>query len=347
MTGTLVISQQGIGNNLLALPIADAILRQSGRPVTMMVKSPRAASVLLLKESVGDVIAAGSRDFRGIAGFARLVSLLRRRKFDRAVFAYPSGRRSMMIALAAGIPQRIGLAHWAMGGAKAFFTRSEQAVHGRHDLEQNVTIARLADAEIDLSTDWPALKTSWGNLKGAGEFLEKSGFKADTRYLGIHPGCNADFIEKRWPEGHFAKAAEIIYRKRRLAGVVFDGPAEAGAGKRIAHICKTPILPMDGWGDMLDALGMLAYCDLFLSNDSGLMNLAAASGVPTVALFGPSAASRTRPYGAMCKALIAQRPCAPCYDMEVFPGCIHPDHPCMRDIDPKEAARVALEIFTK
>jgi lipopolysaccharide heptosyltransferase II len=344
---TLIISQQGIGNNLLALPLADAIYRQSGQPVVMLIKSPRAAPLLLLKESVSEVIAASDDHYRGPLGSAKLILELRRRRFDRAIFAYPSGRRSMLIATAAGIRERIGLVHRATGVAGALLTISEQARPDCHDLEQNVEIARMAGADIDLGADWPTLKPSWGNMKAAAKFIKDSGLPTDTRYLGIHPGSDADFLEKRWPEDCFAAAASEIYRKRRLAGIVFDGPAEAGSGKRIAHICKTPVLPMDGWGDMPSALGMLAFCDIFLSNDSGLMNLAAAAGVPTVAVFGPSDASRTRPYGHMCRTIIAQRPCVPCYDMKVFPGCLYPDHPCMLDISPAEVAKTALEIFTK
>lgn len=343
---TLLISLQGIGNNLLALPLASALARGDGEPVAMLVRSPRAAPLLALKSCVGEVFVLQDAPYKDSAGRFTLIRRLRKARFRRAVFAYPSGRRSALIALAAGIPRRIGLSHWALGMAAKAFTHSREAVHGRHDLEQNMIIAELAETRIELEKDWPPLRPGMGSIKRAEDFLADSDFPTGP-FLGLHPGSDSKFIEKRWPEAHFARLVEEIHRRRKIAAICFDGPAEAGAGKRIAHLAKTPVLAMDGWGDLRDALGMLHFCDLFVSNDSGLMNLAAAAGIPTLGLFGPSLVSRTRPWGEPNRVLSARRSCVPCYDMEVFPGCLHRLCPCMEDIAPSDAARVLMEMIAE
>jgi glycosyltransferase involved in cell wall biosynthesis len=106
----------------------------------------------------------------------------------------------------------------------------------------------------------------------------------------------------------------------------------------VARAASSPVHALDGWGDLGDAWGLLAACDLFVSNDSGLMNLAAASGLPTVAVFGPSEAHRTRPFGPRGRAVITDRPCAPCYGLGRFAGCPHEYDPCLAEI----AGRVRL-----
>jgi len=341
---TLLVSLQGIGNTILALPLARALHRREGVPVSMLVHSPRIAGLLEPMECVGEVIAVGDPSHQGARGKIALVSGLRKRNFQRAVLAYPSGDRSILLAFAAGIGPRIGLRHWTLGGAARLLTQSAEAVHGRHDLENNQIIAELCGAEIDLEKDWPPLDPSRGNVERARAFLSENGFDPKKRYLGLHPGCDGDFIEKRWPERNFAACAEAIHKALGLPAVVFDGPQEPGAGQRIARLATSPVLPMNGWGDLPDALGMLSFCDLFISNDSGLMNLAAAAGVKTLGLFGPSVSSRTRPFGKTNRIVTASRPCVPCFDMEKCPGCLHAEWPCMNNVSPESVVEAALEM---
>ncbi|MCB1152867.1 glycosyltransferase family 9 protein [bacterium] len=337
----LIVSLQGIGNNLLALPLAASLRLAGYERVEMLVTSPRAATLLTTHPAVDDTLASNAASFAGLKGRGRLVAELRRRRYDTAVLAYPSGEKSILLTALADIPVRIGLAHWTLGAAQRLLTHSEPADHGLHDLEHNAALARLAGASTDMNAHWPPFLPSHGAVNNARRFLRDNGFDPAARYVGMHPGSDGHFIEKRWPEYHLARFAERMHRTRGLATIVFDGPSERGAGRRIANLAATPVLPMDGWGDLADALGLLAFCDLFVSNDSGLMNLAAASGVPTVAVFGPSVVSRTRPWGPRRTAVVAERPCVPCYDLGPYSGCVHPTRMCLADLSPE---RVALAV---
>ncbi|MBZ0271152.1 glycosyltransferase family 9 protein [bacterium] len=343
MTRTLIVSLQGLGNALLALPLASALARRDGEPVAMLVRSPRVAALLREQSDIAVAYAANGRRFAGVAGMLRLRHEVRRARFESAVFTFPSGTRSVLFALAAFIPRRIGVAHPEFGWGERLLTSRGRYRHGAHDLEQNAEIARVLGLDTDIDAAWPPLNPLMGQVEHAARFLNDNGFDDKARYVAMHPGSDEDFVEKRWPEAHFAALAESIYERDGRATIVFDGPNERGAGKRLSMLCRTPILAMDGWGDLNDALGMLAFCDLMIANDSGIMNLAAAAGVPTVAIYGPSRADRSKPWrnGA---AVIAERACVPCYGLGSWPGCIHPERPCLHDVVPERVLAAALAI---
>ena len=132
--------------------------------------------------------------------------------------------------------------------------------------------------------------------------IEQSSDRAD-RILALAPAAN--WVGKQWRAERFAELAE------RMTAV--DGPL---AGARIAVFAAaaereqvTPILehlPTDrlddrvGVGDLAVVAGHLANCDLFVGNDSGLMHMAAAAGIPTLGLFGPSRTEHYAPWGPRC-----------------------------------------------
>ncbi|MCL4233134.1 MAG: glycosyltransferase family 9 protein [Deltaproteobacteria bacterium] len=342
---TLVVSLQGIGNNLLALPLVSALARADGRAVAMLTASPRSLDLLRLRSDVGDVIAIDEKSYREVGGRLRMIRELRSRRFDRVVLAHPAGSRAAALGALSGARERVALVSPRMSWGARFLTHGRSYVQGLHDLEHNEWLAEMCDAHIDLARDWPPLDPALGDVDGARAFLADRGFDPDARYVGLHTGCDGDFAEKRWPEFSFAGLARSLYGRTGRIAIVFDGPAEAGSGVRVAHLAGTPVVAMDGWGGLIQALGMLAFCDVFVSNDSGLMNLATAAGVPCVAIFGPSEVARTRPWGPRHRAIRAARACVPCYHLGPWTGCIHPNRPCLEDIPVDMVVRAALDLL--
>ena len=331
----LLVSLQGIGNGLLALPLA-AALRRGGSDVTMLVYSPRLVSVLRYAPMVSGVIAADEPNYRGLTGRRRLVAELRRRGFDRAVFAFPSGRAAYHLIRLADIRERIGHAYPEVGRTARWLTQALTPLRKGHDLDQNLQLAEELGLEHRASHLWPILEIPEEIKEKGRAYLEGAGLDPNAQYLGLHPGGDGRWVEKRWPADHFAKIAELVYEKYRFPAIVFDGPAEAGAGLLIKRRAKSPVHALDGWGNLADAWSLMAFCSVFVANDSGLMNLACASGLPVAAVFGPSEVHRTRPYGARGRAIVSDRTCAPCFDLGRYPGCPYPYHHCMPGIEPRK-----------
>lgn len=345
MAETVVISLQGIGNSILALPLVAALARRDRGPVDVITRSSRALPLLALRADVGEVFAWN--DARSMAERPAWLREVRRRRYRQAVLAHPTGRRSAALAALAGVGERVGVVHPEMRWGRRLLSRAVAFDPAAHDLEHMERLADAVGAPWDWNLDWPPLAPSMGDTSRASAFLRDAGFDPAARYVGLHPGCDDGFAEKRWPERSFAETARLLHERTGRAAIVFDGPAEAGAGLRIAREAGTPIVAMNGWGNLVDALGMLAMCDLFVANDSGLMNLAAAAGVPTLAVFGPSETHRTRPWGPRHAVAQARKECVPCYGLGPYPGCKYPDHPCLFDITPKSVVATALEMLRR
>ncbi|MHA1569824.1 MAG: lipopolysaccharide heptosyltransferase II [Alphaproteobacteria bacterium] len=345
MAKTLLVSLQGIGNAILSLPLAEA-LHHVGDEVTLLTLSPRLRPILTRPPMVDAAIFAGEPNYHGLAGKLRLVSELRRRRFDRAVFSFPSGQNSYRLAQLAGINKRIGHRYPELGRGERLLTRVLEPVRMGHDLDQNLQTARELGLAHDAAELWPPLPVPEELAEQGRQYLADAGLDPAARYLGLHTGCDGQWVEKRWPEKHFAQVAEKIYEKYGWPALVFDGPAEPGTGQKVARLACTPVHALNGWGDLADAWGLLAACAVFVSNDSGLMNFAAAAGLPTVAVFGPSQPHRTRPYGPRGRAVITDRTCAPCFTLRRYPGCPYEYHHCMADLAPARVLAAVEELVS-
>ncbi len=346
MGRTLVVSLQGIGNALLALPLAEA-LRRTGDEIAFLTLSPRLQPVIARAPMIREAIFAGDDIYQGWAGRRRLWREVGRRHFDRAVFSFPSGRNSYRLVRLACVPQRIGHAYPEVGRTSRWLTVALDPLRRGHDFEQNLQLAAYLGAPTDIASLWPILPVPVDLAERGRQYLAEHGFDPQARYLGLHTGCDGQWVEKRWPERHFARVAEAVYREYGLPAIVFDGPGEPGSGRRVMRAATSPVHALDGWGDLADAWGLLAVCDLFVSNDSGLMNLAAAAGVPTVAVFGPSEAHRTRPFGPLGRAVITDRTCAPCFGLGRYPGCPHEYFPCLADLPPERVLAAVNELMKR
>jgi len=346
MARTLVVSLQGIGNALLALPLAEA-LRRGGDDVTLLALSPRLRPVLAHAPMVSEFIAAGDPQYRGWRGRVRLIVDLRLRRFDRAVFSFPAGKNSYRLIRLAGIRQRIGHRYREVGRSARLLTIALAPLRKGHDLEQNLQLAEALGLEHNTAALWPPLTIPAALAEKGRAYLAAQGLDPQARYVGLHTGCDGQWIEKRWPEHHFARVAEALAEKYGWPAIVFDGPAEPGSGRRVARAASSPVHALDGWGDLADAWGLMAACELFVSNDSGLMNLAAASGLPTVAVFGPSEAHRTRPFGPRGRAVVTVRPCAPCYGLRRYRGCPHEYFHCLADLAPERVLAAVDELMAR
>lgn len=117
--------------------------------------------------------------------------------------------------------------------------------------------------------------------------------------LGLHAGSKTGiWAAKRWP--HFAELA-ARFAARGVAVASFGTPDEYVPGTE------------DRTGGSVEAMAMaMRDCTAFLSNDSGVMNIAHALGLPLVALFGPTAPATRGPLGAHATILALDKPCAPC-----------------------------------
>ncbi len=120
-------------------------------------------------------------------------------------------------------------------------------------------------------------------------------------FLCLHPGSGS--ARKNWPKEDFLEVADGAFRRWRLPSTVLIGPAEQGQ-RAFWSEAGGPSLSVKEGVPILEVARMLRKAALYVGNDSGITHLAAAVGVPVVALFGPTDPARWAPRGRDVKILV-------------------------------------------
>lgn len=260
-------------------------------------------------------------------------------RFDTA-YVLPNSLKSALLPFLASIPRRVGYLGEARVGLLTHRLKNPKtrppmvafysALSGDRDgLEQDRPQLQLAPAQVDAA-------------------LAAQGLQAG-RYLVFAPGAEYG-PAKRWPALHFAELASsldvpaVLLGSAKEAALCQEIAAAAGAGR---------CLDLAGKTSLMDAFALIAAARAVVSNDSGLMHVAAAFGVAQVALFGSSSPRHTPPLNERARVLWlkddpAYQPpldCAPCFERECPLGHTR----CLHDIAPQRvlaALQVAAGEFT-
>ena len=153
--------------------------------------------------------------------------------------------------------------------------------------------------------------------------------------IGFHAGCARfkNAVKKRWAKEKFIRLGKVLAQKHNAKILIFGGPDEAQTNR---EICDS--LGEDGWlvrdTTIKQTAALMERCSLFVTNDSGLMHMAAGLSLPTVAIFGPTNPVWTRPWGTQHEIIREDLPCSPCFFYSVKPlSCRYGDFHCIHSIE--------------
>jgi heptosyltransferase-2 len=274
----------------MAQPLLSRLRERLGGPRIEMLAPPWVAPVARRMAEVDEVIEADLRHGALQLGARwRLGRELKKRAYDRAIIL-PNTWKSALVPFLAGIPVRSGYVGESRYGLlneryEATVEREPMAVH----------YARLAGApgvEPELPLPVPRLKE---NNNGTAARFGISG-----PYAVLCPGAEYG-PAKRWP--YFRELASKLNRQVILLGSASDkGQAEGIAGRNLV-----------GQTTLDEAIDLIAGASVVVTNDSGLMHVAAATGTPQVALFGSSSPVHTPPGSGLARVLWLKIECSPCY----------------------------------
>jgi heptosyltransferase-2 len=172
----------------------------------------------------------------------------------------------------------------------------------------------------------PELKVPAGESES---WRKKRGLAADGRpVVALAPGAVGP--SKRWPKASYAALARRLLADG-FAVWVLGGPDEKPLAADI--VGDSPARDLTG-SDLRDAILALSCAAAAVSNDSGLLHVAAALGTPSIGIFGPTSPWHWAPLNPLAATIEAstELPCRPCHK----PVCRLVHHRCMRDITPDE-----------
>jgi len=162
--------------------------------------------------------------------------------------------------------------------------------------------------------------------RSADEFLSKSGVRQGAMRIAVAAGASYGSA-KCWPPLRFAEVANRLQWETEAEIILFGTAAEANVSTAISAEMPRPPIDLTGKTAIADLPALLSQCQLFIGNDSGAMHIAAAVGLPIVAVFGPTDPHGTAPVTPRC-SIVQQKPyCSPCF-LRRCPT----DHRCMTAI---------------
>jgi heptosyltransferase-2 len=294
---------------------------------------PEARLEVLARPSLAELYGAVAEvdGVREAAGFRAEVASLRG-AFDAAL-VFPNSFGSALAAWTAGVPERWGYATDARAGLLTRRPRVPRAVRGESQVYYyramlagcGLSVSALPDVTLRCPDAWRALG------------LERLG--GDARWLGLNPGAFYG-AAKRWLPERFAAVAEIVHRHRGVKVAIVGGAAERPLADAVAAAMRVPARNLCGETRLPELLGVLSALSLLITNDSGPMHLAAALGVPLLAIFGPTDWRETAPFAERARLVREPVYCAPCKLREC-----PVDHACMRRVTVERVAAEALALL--
>ncbi len=279
----------GIGDMVWHLPHIQAIAAQAGAPVTVLAKPRSLAGQLLEHETFVaavqtlDLNPSGRRGTHdGVAGLLRLAADLRTGRFGSVVLLHHSATIAAATLLA-GIPNRFG---YGWGGQRLFLNRGPYLPRAIGKLHQHTRATRyLAAAGIPLGSAEPRLTIPSAARAEANRRLGRR----DAPFVAVGIGSSEPL--RQWGTARFIQLVAALLDAGWPLVVLTGGPEDTASAAAIRAALSgrsERIADALGW-DLPTVAGLLSGAAFYAGNNTGVMNMAAAAGTRTYALFGTTA----------------------------------------------------------
>jgi len=241
-------------------------------------------------------------------GLWRLGEQLRRAQADLVV-DFQNNRLSHWLGVLSGAPLRYGYGGRRWSGLLTH--RAVEPAAPTPPVEHQFRVLdmlgiRGADPSLAL---WPSEE----DARAAQRLLEQHWVPDGIPLVGIHLGGSERWHSKRWPPEYAAQLIDRLASQRRIRAVLTGSPRDLALAQQIARMTKAkPVLAV-GRTSLMELAALIGRCRCFVVADTAPLHIAAALGVPTVALFGSTDPARHAPPSSTLRVLRQPLPCAPCY----------------------------------
>ncbi|WP_319526233.1 lipopolysaccharide heptosyltransferase II [uncultured Desulfosarcina sp.] len=321
----LIRSTNWIGDAVMTTPAVRTIRHHFPDASISLLAKPWVTPVFAHSPHVDEIIVyeANGRH-RGAMGPVRLARDLRRRGFDAAILLQ-NAIEAALIAFLAGIPMRIGFDTDARRLLLTHPVRCTKAIKAIHQTGYYLKI--LEGVGIQSLDQTLELSVGDTNRQRAKEVLAEQGVSPGRRVIGLNPSATYGPAKQWFPE-RYAALGDRLSRTLDASIVIFGGPSDRDLGRHIAGLMKSPAVDLSGRTSLGEAMALIERCDAFVTNDSGLMHVAAAVNTPLVAVFGSTNSTTTSPFSPTSRIVRVPIACSPC----MKPVCPLGHMNCMRQV---------------
>ena len=304
MTRSLVVAPQWIGDAVMSEPLL-AALHARGEQLAVAAL-PWVAPVYVAMPQVAEVIELPFAHGRFDWTARRRIAAGLRGRFDIA-YVLSNSLKAALLPWLAGIPRRVG---YHGEGRWLLLNRRFPNPAGRPPMVAFYGAFAGSPLPADAA---PQLRFDDATL----ERVTAAAGVARGAYFAFAPGAEYG-PAKRWPPEHYAALARTLHAESGLPVLLLGSAGEAALCDEIAAAAPGACRVLAGKVVLRDAMTLIAAARGVVSNDSGLMHVAAAFGVPQVAVFGSTSPTHTPPLSARARVVWLkdelQLDCMPCFD---------------------------------
>jgi len=311
----LVITKFGfLGDTIVATPFLRRLREAAPNARITLLTGPGIPELLAGCPYVDEIKTLDRKAGRALAGTLTDAAAIRASRYDAAFVLNRSIHSAILTALA-GIPMRVGHDTELRG-----FSLTVRVPYdwNKPDRECALDLLRAVGAPAD-----PAMPQLWVTQEesdGARERLHELSADEDSILVGMQPGANDAYV-REWGAQRFATVADRLAEEYGARIVLFGGAAERATSDRVASTMQENPIVLTGSTGLREVLALISLCRLWIGNDGGLLHAAAALGVPTVGIFGPTKARRWG-YEGGCHRTIAVYPPSPARDPKTIRMCL-------------------------
>jgi heptosyltransferase-2 len=335
----LIRSTNWVGDAIMTTPAVRAVRKNFPRAEITILAKPWVAPVFSNNPYIDRIMLYddAGRHRLGL-GTIRIAKELRHGSYDLAVL-FQNAFEAALLAFLAGIPKRLG---YDTDGRKPLLTHPvKRHVGFRKIHEIDYYLAILTGARLAVNGRDLTLVVSDAERQRADTLLAGNDIRARDRLVGVNPGATYG-TAKRWLPDRFAELCDRLCRTCDARIVIFGAPGEKEVADRIGRLMQYPALNLCGKTNLREAMAVIELCRLFVTNDSGLMHVAAALDIPLVSVFGSTNPVTTGPSSSKSHVVRVPVPCSPC----LKPEC-PTDHRCMKEISVDMVFSVVKEMLAR
>lgn len=214
-------------------------------------------------------------------------------------------------------------------GRGFFYTHKIKANAMRPEIEQNLDLANFIG--ISKKYKYPSIYLTNSEKTTAMKWKENLNISSNSKLIGIHPGSGREQKWKRWPIENYLELAKTVYEMdKNIVILFFLGNDEVDLIEEVNKIVKDRIHIVKEQKSIRMVAGKISQCDIFLSNDSGLVYIAQALGVKTITIFGPTSIKKNHVFGNNNHIIFKKNIlCRPCHYKKWFLACNN-QRPCLK-----------------
>lgn len=326
----LVRATNWIGDAIMSIPALQAIRQRWPEAQITILARAWVADLYRGQEFADRVITLTARSRNPIAT-ERVAESLRAEQFECAVLLQ-NAFSAAWLAWRAKIPQRIG---YARNGRSFLLTKAIPVPKGGeippHESYYYLELLKRAEwLESIPKVDTISLRLGEEVSQAAAMRLQAAGLVAGKRLVAVAPGA-AYGSAKCWPAARFAAVADALVEDFGVDVVLFGSKSEIETCRQITECMRHRSVNLAGQTSTSELPALFSRCQLFVGNDSGAMHVAAAVGVPVVAVFGSTDPEGTAPVTSRRKIIQHKVACSPCFLREC-----PIDHRCMERVPVQE-----------